>query len=100
MEVRLFEMGRVHSQFKQASGTPIQPYRAGNSPGCATLRPEFAPGLEDLAGFDRIWLIPCNAAVGSIQCRTNQSSPMSALSAKKLNPDLTFCDSNQPYDHS
>ena len=56
-EIRLFEIGRIHSPFKQATGTPIQPCRAGNSPGYVTLRPEFADGLEDLAGFDRVWLI-------------------------------------------
>jgi tRNA (Thr-GGU) A37 N-methylase len=57
LEMRLFEIGRVHSQFKQATGTPIQPCRAGNSPGYVTLRPEFADGLNDLGGFDRVWLI-------------------------------------------
>ena len=56
-EIRLFEIGRIHSPFKQATGTPIQPCRAGNSPGYVTLCPDFADGLEDLAGFDRIWLI-------------------------------------------
>jgi len=55
--IGLFEIGRIHSQFKQATGTRIQPCRAGNSPGYVTLRPEFADGLEDLAGFDRVWLI-------------------------------------------
>ena len=32
-EIRLTEIGRVHSPFKQATGTPIQPYRAGSAPG-------------------------------------------------------------------
>jgi len=57
LELRLFEIGRVHSQYKQAAGTPIQPCRAADSPGSVLLRPEFAEGLRDLAGFDRIWLI-------------------------------------------
>jgi tRNA-Thr(GGU) m(6)t(6)A37 methyltransferase TsaA len=57
LEIRLTEIGRVHSAFLQATGTPIQPYRAGNAPGCVTLRPEFVEGLAGLAGFDRIWLI-------------------------------------------
>jgi tRNA-Thr(GGU) m(6)t(6)A37 methyltransferase TsaA len=55
--LRLSEIGRVHSPFKQATGTPIQPCRAGPSPGYAVLRPEFVPGLADLAGFERVWLI-------------------------------------------
>jgi tRNA-Thr(GGU) m(6)t(6)A37 methyltransferase TsaA len=57
LEIRLTEIGRIHSPFKQATGTPIQPCRAGNSPGYVTLCPELVPGLEDLAGFDRVWLI-------------------------------------------
>jgi len=56
-EIRLTEIGCIHSPFVQAAGTPIQPYRAGNAPGYATVRPEYVDGLEDLAGFDRIWLI-------------------------------------------
>jgi tRNA-Thr(GGU) m(6)t(6)A37 methyltransferase TsaA len=57
LDIRLTEIGRVHSPFKQATGTPIQPYRAGSAPGYVILRPEFVDGLEDLDGFDRIWLI-------------------------------------------
>jgi len=56
-EIRLTPIGVIHSQFKQATGTPIQPCRAGDSPGYVTLRPEFVDGLDDLAGFDRVWLI-------------------------------------------
>lgn len=57
LEIRLTEIGRVHSPFKQATGTPIQPYRAGSAPGYINLRPEFVDGLADLDGFDRVWLI-------------------------------------------
>ena len=57
MEMPFYEIGRIHSQYKQATGTPIQPCRAGCSPGSVILRPEFADGLTDLSGFDRIWLI-------------------------------------------
>jgi tRNA-Thr(GGU) m(6)t(6)A37 methyltransferase TsaA len=57
LEIRLFEIGRIHSPYQQATGTPIQPYRAANSPGYATVRPEYIAGLADLAGFDRVWLI-------------------------------------------
>jgi tRNA-Thr(GGU) m(6)t(6)A37 methyltransferase TsaA len=56
-EIRLKPIGVIHSQYKQATGTPIQPARAGNSPGYAILREEFTAGLADLAGFDRVWLI-------------------------------------------
>lgn len=57
LEIRLMEIGRIHSQFKQATGTPIQPCRAGDSTGSGVVREEFAAGLADLAGFDRVWLI-------------------------------------------
>ena len=56
-EFHLTAIGRIHSLYKQATGTPIQPARAGESLGHAVLRPEFEDGLKDLAGFDRIWLI-------------------------------------------
>ncbi len=57
LEMRLSEIGRIHSQFKQATGAPIQPSRAANSPGYVNLRPDFVAGLKDLDGFDRVWLI-------------------------------------------
>ena len=57
LELQLTKIGVIHSPYKQATGTPIQPCRAGISPGYAVLRPEFADGLQDLAGFERVWLI-------------------------------------------
>jgi tRNA (Thr-GGU) A37 N-methylase len=57
LEIRLSEIGRIHSQFKQATGTPIQPGRTGSSSDYVALREEFTAGLDGLAGFDRIWLI-------------------------------------------
>jgi tRNA-Thr(GGU) m(6)t(6)A37 methyltransferase TsaA len=57
LEIRLTPIGMIHSQFKQATGTPIQPCRAGNSTGYVVMREEFTAGLADLAGFDRVWLI-------------------------------------------
>lgn len=51
------EIGRIYTPFKGATGTPIQPCRAGNAEGVIQMAPEYIPGLKDLAGFDRIWLI-------------------------------------------
>ncbi len=42
--MNLIPIGVVHSAFKQATGTPIQPCRAGDSPGYVTLLPEFVAG--------------------------------------------------------
>jgi tRNA-Thr(GGU) m(6)t(6)A37 methyltransferase TsaA len=55
--MNLIEIGRIHSPFKQATGTPIQPSRAGGTEGFIQLAPQFAAALKDLAGFDRVWLI-------------------------------------------
>jgi tRNA-Thr(GGU) m(6)t(6)A37 methyltransferase TsaA len=55
--MNLIEIGRIHSPFKQATGTPIQPSRAGGTEGFIQLAPQFAAALKDLEGFDRVWLI-------------------------------------------
>jgi len=56
-EIKFKPIGVIHSPFSQATGTPIQPYRAGGATGYVILLPEFVEGLDDLSGFDRIWLI-------------------------------------------
>lgn len=55
--MQLIPIGTIRSPFKQASGTPIQPCRASGSPGSIELRPDLVPGLKDLDGFDRIWIL-------------------------------------------
>jgi tRNA-Thr(GGU) m(6)t(6)A37 methyltransferase TsaA len=50
-------IGTIHTPFKQATGTPIQSSVANGAEGTIELLAEFAPGLKDLEGFDRIWLI-------------------------------------------
>jgi len=57
MEIEFKPIGVIHSPFAQATGTPIQPVRAGISPGYAVVKEAFTEGLADLAGFDRVWLI-------------------------------------------
>lgn len=78
-------IARVHSPFVQAHGTPIQPCAAirhlggnqlpdevservvvhdGGGRGTIEVDPEWVDGLDDLAGFERIWLISwCHRAV-------------------------------------
>jgi len=56
-EITFKPIGVIHSQYKKATGTPIQPCRAYESHGYVAVREEFAAGLADLAGFDRVWLI-------------------------------------------
>jgi len=51
------EIGRILTPHKQAAGTPIQPTRATGIEGTVVVYPEYAEGLKDLDGFDRIWLV-------------------------------------------
>ena len=55
--MKLRPIGIVHSPFKSAAGTPIQPRFARGAEGRVEIREEFVPGLRDLRGFDRIWLL-------------------------------------------
>jgi len=50
-------IGTIHSPFRQAQGTPIQSALAQGVEGSVKVFPEFVPGLQDLEGFERIWLL-------------------------------------------
>ena len=50
-------IGIIHTPFLQSQGTPIQSSTADNVEGAIEVFPEFAEGLRDVAGFDRLWLI-------------------------------------------
>jgi tRNA-Thr(GGU) m(6)t(6)A37 methyltransferase TsaA len=50
-------IGTIHSPFREATGTPIQSAMAQRVEGSVEVFPEFVPGLRDLQGFDRIWLL-------------------------------------------
>jgi len=49
-------IGLIHTPFSHAAGTPIQASGGHNSEGTAEVFPEFAEGLKDLDGFERVWL--------------------------------------------
>jgi len=55
MELR--SIGIIHSPFKKPDGMPIQPVFANGAEGTVEVLPEFAAGLKDLQGFERIWLL-------------------------------------------
>jgi tRNA-Thr(GGU) m(6)t(6)A37 methyltransferase TsaA len=55
--IELKPIGTIHSPHKEAPGTPIQPRWANGIEGYADIDPALAPGLRDLDGFERIWLI-------------------------------------------
>ena len=50
-------IGTIHSPFKNPQGMPIQPVFAKGAEGIVELLPQFAEGLKDLQGFERIWLV-------------------------------------------
>ena len=54
---RLTMIGLIHSPFKEPAGTPIQPSFAEGREGIVEVFPEYADGLQDLDGFERIWLL-------------------------------------------
>ena len=47
-------IGILHTPFKDIAGMPIQPAGAAGVRGTAVIDPEFAPGLQDLAGFSHM----------------------------------------------
>ena len=56
-EIKYKPIGIVHSPFKEAKGTPIQPTGAKNTNGTVELIAEYTEGLKDLDGFSHIILI-------------------------------------------
>ena len=55
--MRLEPIGIIHTPFSEAAGTPIQSSTAKGSQGTIEVFSQFVPGLKDLDGFDRIWLL-------------------------------------------
>ncbi len=56
-EVVLRVIGRIRTPFTTATGTPIQPTCAGAAVGTVVLDPGFTGALDDIEGFERIWLV-------------------------------------------
>jgi len=50
-------IGRIHTPFREAAGTPVQSSMAKGARGTVQIFPEYAKGLSDLEGFERIWLV-------------------------------------------
>ncbi len=55
--ITLAPIGVVRSPHLSAKGTPIQPAYAEESDGSVVVDEEFEAALDDLEGFDRVWLI-------------------------------------------
>lgn len=55
--MELNPIGVIHTPFKSAAGTPVQPRFAKGAQGEVELLEEYMEGLEGLDGFSRIWLV-------------------------------------------
>ncbi len=56
-EIKYKPIGIIHSQFREAKGTPIQATAAKGINGTVEVFPEYTEGLKDLEGFSHIILI-------------------------------------------
>ena len=50
-------IGTIRTPFAASAGTPIQSRYAQGAEGTVEIFDEFAAGLKDIEGFDRLWLI-------------------------------------------
>lgn len=53
----LQQIGTIHSPLKEPAGAVIQSAFADDIEGFVQMREQYAQGLADLDGFERIWLI-------------------------------------------
>jgi tRNA (adenine37-N6)-methyltransferase len=54
---KLLTIGVIHTPFRQSKGTPVQGSIGEGTKGEVEVYAEFAEGLGDIAGFERLWLI-------------------------------------------
>ena len=57
MDMKLRQIGVIHSPHRTQAGTPIQPSYAKGAVGEVVVDEEYAEGLSDIEGFERIWLL-------------------------------------------
>jgi tRNA (adenine37-N6)-methyltransferase len=55
--MNLTPIGVIHSPHQRAEGTPVQAALATGVQGTVEVFPEYAAGVRDLDGFERIWLV-------------------------------------------
>jgi tRNA-Thr(GGU) m(6)t(6)A37 methyltransferase TsaA len=56
-KIQFNQIGTIHSPFKEARGTPIQPGAAEGIEGTIEVFQEYSEGLKDLDGFSHIILV-------------------------------------------
>jgi len=68
--LRVEPIGLVHSPFASPAGAPVQPALAGpGDVGTVEIYEQFAAGLADLDGFERIWVISWFHRTGPVHLR-------------------------------
>ena len=55
--ISLRVIGRIRTPFVEATGTPIQPAYARGAEGQVIVDDPFAAALDDIEGFERVWLV-------------------------------------------
>lgn len=60
-------IGTLYSPYQTAAGTPIQSAYAGGAEGRVVLDPAYERALDDIEGFERLWLIYWMDRVGPFQ---------------------------------
>jgi tRNA-Thr(GGU) m(6)t(6)A37 methyltransferase TsaA len=65
--VKIQFIGTIETPFKEPSGTPIQPVYGQGSVGRVRVHGPFVPALDDIEGFERLWLIYWMDRVGPFQ---------------------------------
>lgn len=56
-EFRTHPIGVIRTPFRKPAGTPIQASRAKGARGKVIIQEPFRGGLQDLDGFERVWLV-------------------------------------------
>lgn len=57
MSIRTQVIGTIQTPFNEASGTPIQAVYGKDVEGRILVNELFVPALDDIEGFERLWLI-------------------------------------------
>jgi tRNA-Thr(GGU) m(6)t(6)A37 methyltransferase TsaA len=67
--LELRPIGVIRTGFHRAEGTPIQPVYAGDDHGEVWIDEPYTAALEDLEGFERVWLLYWLDRAGEFQPR-------------------------------
>lgn len=67
--VHLEAIGRICTPFAEAAGTPIQPAFAEGAQGRVVVNSSLTPALDDIEGFERLWLVYFMDRVGPFRLK-------------------------------